>query len=123
MVWVRLDCSFPRNPKVLELVQRKAWRAVTAYVAGLAYSGEHGLDGWLPLPCLPFLHATVREADQLVAVRLWLPGHGGWDINDWDAYQPSAEQMQARKTRAKHAAEQRWRKARAGPLAVHEGGD
>ena len=116
MSWVRLECSFPRNPKVLDLVHAKGFRAVTAYIAGLAYSGEHGLDGFLPESALPYLHATTATASQLVAVGLWDPQHGGWDIHDWADYQPTSEQVERRKAAAKRNAEARWKKQRAESL-------
>lgn len=120
MTWVRLDCAFPRNPKVLDLVHARAFRAVTVYISGLAYSGEHGLAGFLPASCLPYLHATTANAAQLVDVGLWEPQPGGWDIHDWDAYQPAADEADRRRDKAKKAAEARWARQRAAQLA--EGG-
>jgi len=124
LMWVRLDCAFPRNPKVLELVSRKQWRAICAYIGGLSYSGEHGLDGWLPEACLPFIHATSKDASELVRVGLWLPEPGGWDINDWDQYQATADEVQARRTKAKRAAEERWKRERAKKVVtLHQTGE
>lgn len=113
LTWVRLDCSFPRNPKVLELVAGKQWRAITVYIAGLAYSGEHGLDGFLPEHCLVYLHGTPRDAKVLERVGLWHWSDGGWDINDWRDYQPSAAETQMRRDKARLAAEIRWKRQRA----------
>lgn len=116
--WVRLDCSFPRNPKVLVLVEAKAWRAIAVYIAGLSYSGEHGLDGYLPRSCLVYLHGTQRDAQQLEEVGLWHWAEGGWDINDWHDYQPSALAAQERSNKARAAAEIRWKKQRAREAAA-----
>ncbi len=116
--WVRLDCSFPRNPKVLVLVEAKAWRAIAVYIAGLSYSGEHGLDGFLPRSALVYLHGTSRDAHQLEEVGLWHWTEGGWDIHDWHDYQPSSERVAARRDAAKRNAESRWKKARAEKLRV-----
>lgn len=118
LTWVRLECAFPRNPKVLELVHAKSWRAITVYVAGLAYSGEHGLDGFLPRSCLPYLHATPATATQLVDAGLWDEQPGGWDIHDWHDYQPSSEQVERRREAAKRNAEVRWNRQRAASLRV-----
>lgn len=112
--WVRLDTQFPLNPKILTLVEDKQWRAVVAYVGGLSYSGAHGTDGFLPRLCLPHLHATAREAAQLVAVGLWLPaGNAGWDINGWAEFQPSDAETQQRSQKAREAAQKRWSAQRA----------
>lgn len=109
--WVRLDTAFPSNPKVLMLVEDKKWQSVTVYIGGLAYSGMHGTDGFLPLGCLPFLHGTKRNATDLMAVRLWMPCEGGWAINGWDEFQPSMQEQQDRRKRAQDAAYARWGKA------------
>lgn len=114
--WVRLDTAFPRNPKVLALTEEKMWRAVTAYLCSLSYSGEQGLDGFLPKASLMWLHATAKEAAALVSVGLWHEVPGGWEINDWHDYQPSAEQAAARKEKARRAAEERWKRERANSL-------
>lgn len=118
LTWVRLECSFPRNPKVLALVEAKAWRAIAVYIAGLAYSGEHGLDGYLPRSCLVYLHGTQRDASQLEEVGLWNWVEGGWDVHDWHDYQPSSERVANRRIAAKRNAETRWKKARAEKLRV-----
>ena len=108
--WVRLDTGFARNHKVIELSHRKRWQAICVYVSGLGYSGEHGLSGFVPESCLPFIHGTRAIAAQLVEVGLWAPSRGGWDINDWDEYQPTNEESERRKKKAKDAAEVRWAK-------------
>lgn len=46
--WIRLDTSFPTNPKVLELVESKRHKAAFGYVCGLTYAGLHGTDGFIP---------------------------------------------------------------------------
>lgn len=106
--WVRLDTQWPQNPKFLMLAEDKNWRAITVYMAGLAYSGAHGTKGFLPALALPMLHGTRREAACLVEMRLWLPQQGGWDINGWDDFQPDTDDAQARRERAIKAARARW---------------
>lgn len=108
--WVRLDTGFPLNPKVLMLVEDKKWQAIAVYVSGLAYSGTHGTDGFLPASCLPFIHGTRRQALDLCEVGLWKAVSGGWVINGWHEFQPSSEEHKERSQRARAAAEQRWRK-------------
>ena len=110
--WVRVDSAFARNHKIIELAHAKQWQAITAYVCGLGYSAEHGLDGFIPKAALPFIHASPSIARQLVNVELWLAVVGGWEVHDWAEYQPSNEENQRRKARAKAAAELRWAKAR-----------
>jgi hypothetical protein len=98
--WVRLDTQFPSNPKMLELIGNKQHKAAFAYLCSIAYSGQHGTDGFLPAACLPFIHATRTEAKQLVAVGLWHADSGGWAINGWDEFQVSDEAARKRRERA-----------------------
>lgn len=107
--WVRLDSSFTQNPKILHLIEDKKWQSITVYVAGLGYSGLHGTDGFLPASALPFLHGTKRDATNLVNIGLWVPCPGGFDINGWAEFQPSNEENERRRSKAKAAAEARWR--------------
>lgn len=110
--WIRLDTQFPTNPKVLALVEDKKYRAAFTYISGLCYSGAHGTDGFLPELSLGFLHATRREATELVTVGLWQTLPGGWEINGWNEFQQSSEEAAKRKRDAKAAAHARWLKAR-----------
>ena len=110
--WVRLDTAFPTNPKVLALAEDKKWQAITAYVASLAYSGAHGTNGFLPTNCLPFLHANRKVAGDLIEAGLWKTAKGGWDINGWSDFQPSTDEHEERRKKAKAAAEARWAKSR-----------
>jgi len=106
--WVRLDTGFPMNPKVLSLVEDKKWQSIAVYVAGLAYSGQQGTDGFLPASSLVFMHGTKRNGMDLVNVGLWIPTPGGYEINDWTDYQQTSEENELRRKRAKDAAEIRW---------------
>ena len=110
--WVRLDSSFTQNPKILHLIEDKKWQSITVYVAGLGYSGLHGTDGFLPNAALPFMHGSKRTAADLVSVGLWVPCPGGFDINDWVEFQPSSDEAETRRKKAKAAAETRWSKHR-----------
>lgn len=107
--WVRLDTSLPSNPKILALLQRKdGHRAAFAYICGLAYSGAHGLDGFLTKESLPFLHCRGCDAALLVQFGLWITVPGGWQINGWMEFQQSSEETQKRRARAIAAAQARW---------------
>lgn len=106
--WVRLDTQFASNPKLLELTAAGRWRSAFVYVAGLAYAGAHGTDGYLSESSLPFIHATKREAKELVAAALWHTDVGGWQINGWDEFQISDDAAKDRRERARNAAMKRW---------------
>jgi hypothetical protein len=108
--WVRMDTQWPNNPKFLQLVEDKRWRAVAVYWAGLAWSGSQGQAGFLPAYALPMIHASKKEASDLTDVALWVPAPGGWNINDWAEYQPTTEEQEERSRKARSAAQARWAK-------------
>jgi hypothetical protein len=69
--WVRLDCGFPRNHKVLALLlEKNGHRACLLYTFALTYCGEQGSDGFVPREALPLIHATPADMDMLTAVGL-----------------------------------------------------
>lgn len=106
--WVRLDTQFASNPKMLYLMEDKKFRAAFVWVASLGYAGSHGTDGFIPVAALPFLHATKADAKALVDVGLWLVCTGGWEINSWAEFQPTNDETQLRKKKARDAAMKRW---------------
>ena len=106
--WVRLENNWYSNPKFLMLVEDKGWRSIAVYLAGLAWAGAQGQDGYIPKAALPMIHGTVKEAHKLAEVALWIPAQGGWAINDWAEYQPSTEENERRSQKARDAARIRW---------------
>lgn len=106
--WVRLDTQWFFNPKFLQLVADRKHKAITAYFAGLAWSGGQGQAGYIPRGALTMIHATAKDASDLVAVSLWIPDAGGWQINDWSEYQPTNDEHERRSEKARHAAAVRW---------------
>lgn len=106
--WVRMDTQWPHNPKFLMLVGDGKWRAVSVYWAALGWSGAQGLDGFVPYYALAQVHATKRQATELVAVSLWHACEGGWEINDFNEFQPSSEEHTLRSKKARDAALIRW---------------
>jgi hypothetical protein len=107
--WVRLDCAFPRNPKLLAMLGEKdGHRAALVYVSSLAYAGEQGTDGFVPREALIHIHGRPSEGQLLVKHRFWIEQPGGWLINGWADFQESSEESQGRRKRAQAAAAARW---------------
>lgn len=106
--WVRLDNNWYSNPKFMMLAADRKWRAIAVYMAGIAYSGGHGLDGFIPYYALPAILGTQREVDELIGIHLWHLCDGGWLINDWGDYQLSSEENAKRSKKARDAALYRW---------------
>jgi len=107
--WVRLDTTFPRNPKLLALLTEKdGHRAALAYLCMLSYSGEQGTDGFVPREALPFVHARHADVTRLVTHNFVYPQPGGWLIHGWDEFQESNDDTRKRRLRAQSAAQARW---------------
>ena len=107
--WVRLDCAFPRNPKLLALLAEKdGHRAGLVYVCSLSYAGEQGTDGFIPREALTHLHGRMTDAEKLTRHRFWIEQPGGWLINGWAEKQESSTEAQDRRKRAQAAAQKRW---------------
>lgn len=106
--WVRLDTSIFDNPKFLVLFAQNQYRAAVVYVAAMAYSGKHETGGFIQKEVLPLLQARARDIDALTSVSLWRPVRGGWEINGWDEFQLTSDQIKARRQRAQDAAAARW---------------
>ena len=108
--WVRLWTSITHNQKIVDLAGDNHHRAGFVYCMGLAYSGGQGTDGWIPRSALPLIHGRKQDADHLVAVGLWIPRPGGWDIHDWECHQETTEETAARSARMRNLAQLRWSK-------------
>lgn len=114
LTWVRLDCGFPRNHKVLALLLEKTGdRAALRYLFALTYCGEQGSDGFIPREALPLIHATPRDMKQLNDAGMVTEMPGGWLIPGWAEYQPTSEETVARSERMRELAARRWSKAQA----------
>lgn len=108
--WVRLDTSMPDNPKILALAEigDRGLAAAFVWACSLAYSGKHGLDGFIPRGALSRLNGKASHARLLVDAGLWKDAGNGWEINGWDEFQESTAETQARSAKARHAANKRW---------------
>jgi len=103
-VWVKVDDKFPRHPKVLvaagELGRYGHARVVNVALQGMCYAAEHLTDGFIPREAVKsFIDPHPFEvADVLVKVTLWHEAEGGYQVHDWAAYNPSAEETKERRT-------------------------
>lgn len=110
--WIRLDTSTFDHPKFLELSESKNHRAIVVHLAGMTYSGKHGLDGFIPATALRVIGGTTTDAKKLVEAGLWIAAESGWDVNGWKEYQFSSEENEARRKklseRGRKGAVARW---------------
>lgn len=109
--WVRIDAALASNHKVLALLSEKGGdHALCVYIFALGHSGRQGTNGFIPEIALGLIHGRKRDADLLVQVGMWRPIPGGYEVPDWEEYQPSSEEARKRSEKAKLAAHARWAK-------------
>lgn len=97
---MRLDTGIAHHDKTLALLadpSPKRWQAVSSYVFGLGWSGEHGTDGFIPVTALPFIHGTTATANLLVKYGFWTAAAGGWRIRNYATRQELAVITAAKK--------------------------
>jgi hypothetical protein len=108
--WIRLDTAMPDNPKVLALVDLgdRGMAAAFVWTCSLAYSGKHGLDGFIPKNALSRINGRAPHVKLLLEYGLWKDEGIGWSINGWEDFQESTEETQKRSDKARNAAMKRW---------------
>lgn len=105
MTWFRIDDQFDDHPKVVAAGNA----AIGLWCRGGAYASKYSTDGFIPRSYLR-THGTVSLAHKLVAVGLWISVEGGYQMQDFLDYNPSAEQVK----RDRAAAAERQRRRREG---------
>jgi hypothetical protein len=109
--WIRLDTTFPDNPKIMDLVDNNQYRTVVAHVSMMCHIGKIGSDGYFAEGALRRYGISKKDAYTAVEAGLWIPARGaGFEINDWAGHNPIDAAAEARSEKARRAAEARWRK-------------
>jgi hypothetical protein len=124
--WVRFYHRLRDHPKAAKAGPAAMW----LFQCSVAWSDEHGTDGWVPAEALDGLAAGLGNgkaraaAQRLVEARLhpegcglWEPDDGGWWIHDFTDWQPPAQVVRDRKL----AARDRKRRQRASALVPRDG--
>ncbi|MCV7255653.1 hypothetical protein H7J86_26160 [Mycobacterium hackensackense] len=106
--WIRLDTTFPDNPKIMDLVDTNQHRVVVAHVSMMCHIGKTETDGYFPEGALRRYGITKKDAGIATESGLWVPAQGGWAINGWAEHNPVDAAAAARSARASKAARKRW---------------
>ncbi len=93
MTWFKVDDGFWAHPKCVATPPT----ALALWVRAGSWSAQQLTDGFIPSIVLPMLQAKPKDAAALVDAGLWLTEDGGWRFHDWDAYQPTREQVNERR--------------------------
>lgn len=105
MGWVKLENTFPQNPKVVGLSDA----AFRAYVTALCYCDAHMTDGLLPEAAILTLGITEPVRVELVSNKLVSSRRGSLRIHDYLEHQRSRAQIASERK----AAKERQKRARA----------
>lgn len=113
MSWVKLDDRFPEHRKVEDLSDA----AFRLHVSALCWTASKEKDGFVPRKAARKLGSQSR-IEELVDAGLWIQVGDDYEINDYLEYNPSHDQLEAKRA----AARERMRKARDGECSdVTEG--
>lgn len=108
-----MDSNMPHHDKTLRaLGYRGGKSAMFVATSAICWSVGQGTDGHIPAYALPSVHGTKADAGILVEVGLWDPDPDGdgWWIHNFDRRQETSEASEARRIKARKAADARWKK-------------
>lgn len=119
MSWLRLDDDFYDHEKLGDLDPAAGW----LWVRALGWSAKHLRDGFVPAHVVVQFAGGIEAAQHLAALlvkaRLWDVASGGWSAHDFTEYNPSAEQVRAKRAEAK--ARMAARRAQGGSVRANKG--
>ncbi|GAA4175938.1 hypothetical protein [Gryllotalpicola koreensis] len=108
MPWFKIDDAFWSHPKTLRLSPE----AVALWVRAGTYASQNRTDGVIDAHILPVFGGVSGASQELIDAGLWEPHERGFVFHDWDDYQPSKADIDARRE-ADRARKAEWREKKA----------
>lgn len=101
MTWTRVDDTLHSHPKA----RRAGLPALGLHLLALSYCGQHLTDGFVDADWLEEkLRGKQRQLPQrLVDAGLWEDREGGFQIHDWHDFNPTREEIVAKRTARQQA--------------------
>jgi hypothetical protein len=93
MPYVKVDDGFPEHPKAIDL----SLAAVGLWLHGLCYANRHLTDGALSAGVVRRAGGSDALVAELVAAGLWEPTEHGWQMHDYDDWQTTKAEVEARR--------------------------
>jgi hypothetical protein len=93
MPWFKVDDQLAFHPKAIAAGNA----ALGLWVRAGSWCAAHVTQGALPTHMVRTLGAQRRDAEKLVSVGLWTRTEEGYEFKDWADYQPTKEQVEARR--------------------------
>lgn len=97
MAWLKVDDKLPRNPKILAGDIETAWY----FVCAMTHCAEQLTDGFIARSAVPLVAPHITDpqsvADRCVTLGLFRQVEDGYWIPDYLEYNPSREQVMAKR--------------------------
>ena len=123
MVWFKADDQLSRSKKVLMIPRRYRMQSMGLWILAGTWSAGELTDGFVPSHMLDELGGTAAQAKRLVESGLWSEVAGGFQFNSWSDFQPSSNDVRARRARdAERKQKAREEKRRRSMQAADQGG-
>jgi len=97
MAWFKVDDGFYSSRKVLSIPRTRRFSALGLWTACGAWTMKELTDGFVPREIVDELGGTESEINDLLSSKLWIEAEGGFRFWDWEDYQPSKEEIMAKR--------------------------
>lgn len=106
--WFKVDDGFANSAAVMRIPRRNRCAAAGLWCTAGSWCAKELTDGFVPDHMVTELGGTKALAGWLVTAGLWARGEGGYWFIDWARDQPTAADVQAKRSEAR----ERMRRAR-----------
>jgi hypothetical protein len=97
MTWIKLDDTFPNNPKILPLSNQ----AFRLYIEGLCYANQYLTDGFLAQAVINRLDSG-NAYQELLSAGLWLERIDGAQIHDYCEHQTTRKVVEEKREQVRN---------------------
>lgn len=111
-MWFKVDDQFPTHWKIIALRSEHGNGPVGLWVLAGTWCAAQNMDGFIPEK-VALSFGSQEQIDALVEATLWEIVPGGYGVHDWEQYQFTAEQIEAKK-KANAERQKQWRDSHRG---------
>jgi hypothetical protein len=97
MAWFKVDDGFYSSHKVLQIPREYRNDAIGAWLVVATWSADKMTDGIVPRYILDDFNVSEDALQWLLNVGLWIDDEDGIKYHDWCEYQPTREQLEAKR--------------------------
>lgn len=93
MPYVQVEDGFPEHPKAIDL----SLAAKGLWLDGLCYANRQLTDGFVPAGVVRRAGGADDLVSELVSAGLWEPAAGGWTMHDYEDWQTTKAEIEAKR--------------------------